>query len=350
MPLVVLDRLSHDVIDQHKWTKELAPEGHCSRRRSDVCVCRRTNARLSHTAKVAGDACAHRDTHHLLCPADPARLRQLPEQLRVVRYHLLVQAGPVLGPFPDDPDHDVDRPALAESADLCLDLVRENEFREDVYLRPIVYCPALRVGPGMDDEHALAIYNIPMGHYHDPSRAIDVMISTWRRIDDNAIPARGKINGAYVNSSLAITEAHRAGFDDAILLNQDGHVSEGSVMNLFIVRGDTLVTPPVTANILEGITRSDVMGLALSESALRVIEREIDRTELYYSDEIFFCGTGAKILGVGSVDRRVIGEGGVGPVTQKLQKLYDAIVHGDDDRYADWLTPVYSRARLLQLE
>lgn len=229
-----------------------------------------------------------------------------------------------------------------EIIDLCLDLVRKNEFREDIYLRPIVYCPALRVGPGMSDEHALAVYNIPMGHYHDPSRALDVMVSTWRRTDDNAIPARGKINGAYVNSSLAITEAHRAGFDDAILLNPDGHVSEGSVMNLCILRGGVLITPPVTANILEGITRADVMGLAVSELGLRVVEREIDRTELYYADEVYFCGTGAKILGVGSVDRRVIGQGGVGPVTRKLQKLYDAIVHGEDDRYADWLTPVYA--------
>jgi len=235
-----------------------------------------------------------------------------------------------------DPGHSVD-----EIAELCLELVRKNELRQDTYIRPIVYCPALRVGPGMSDEHALAIYNIPMGHYHDPSHAVDVMISTWRRTNDNAIPARGKINGAYVNSSLAITEARRAGFDDAILLNQDGHVSEGSVMNVFIVRGDALVTPPVTANILEGITRTDVMRLGASELGLRVVEREIDRTELYYANEVFFCGTGAKILGVGSVDRRVVGQGGVGPVTQKLQKLYDAIVHGEDDRYADWLTPVY---------
>jgi branched-chain amino acid aminotransferase len=126
--------------------------------------------------------------------------------------------------------------SAGEIADLCLELVRKNELRQDTYIRPIIYCPALRVGPGMSDEHALAIYNIPMGHYHDPSRAIDVMVSTWRRTNDNAIPARGKINGAYVNSSLAITEARRAGFDDAILLNQDGHVSEGSVMNVFIVR------------------------------------------------------------------------------------------------------------------
>ncbi len=232
---------------------------------------------------------------------------------------------------------------VSEIVEFGLELVRKNAFRCDVYLRPIVYCSALRVGPGINEEHALAMYNVPLGHHHDPGRAMDVMVSTWRRTDDNAIPARGKINGAYVNSALAITEAHRAGFDDAIFLNQDGHVSEGSVMNLFIVRGGTLVTPPVTANILEGITRVDVMALARDELGLGVLEREIDRTELYQADEVFFCGTGAKILGVGSVDRRVIGQGGVGPVTRKLQKLYDAIVHGEDDRHADWLTPVYAR-------
>jgi branched-chain amino acid aminotransferase len=237
-----------------------------------------------------------------------------------------------------DPGYSVD-----EIADLCLELVRRNEFREDVYIRPIVYCPALRVGPGMSHEHALAVYNIRMGHYHDPSRALDVMVSTWRRTCDNAIPARGKINGAYVNSSLAITEARRAGFDDAILLNQDGHVSEGSVMNVFLVRGETLVTPSVTANILEGITRTDVLSLGATELGLRVVERDVDRTELYYADEVFFCGTGAKILGVGTVDRRVVGRGGVGPVTGKLQRIYDAIVHGEDARYEDWLTPVYGR-------
>ncbi len=237
-----------------------------------------------------------------------------------------------------DPGHTV-----SEIIEFGLELVRKNAFRCDVYLRPIVYCSALRIGPGINEEHALAMYNVPLGHHHDPGRPMDVMVSTWRRTDDNAIPARGKINGAYVNSALAITEAHRAGFDDAILLNQDGHISEGSVMNLFIVRGDALVTPPVTANILEGITRVDVMALARDELGLGVLEREIDRTELYYADEVFFCGTGAKILGVGSVDRRMIGQGGVGPVTQKLQKLYGAIVHGEDDRYADWLTRVYAR-------
>lgn len=237
-----------------------------------------------------------------------------------------------------EPGYDV-----PEMADICVGLVRRNGFRRDVYIRPIVYCSALRVGPGMNEEQALAIYNIPMGHYHDPNRAIDVMVSTWRRTDDNALPARGKITGAYVNSSLAITEARRAGFDDAILLNQDGHVSEGAVMNIFIKRRGVLITPPVTANILEGITRADVMTLARDEIGIDVIERTVDRTELYQAEEIFFCGTGAKILGVGSVDRRKVGEGNVGPVTRRLQQLYEAAVRGENGRYAHWLTPVYGR-------
>ena len=144
-----------------------------------------------------------------------------------------------------------------------------------------------------------------------------------------------------MNSSLAITEARRAGFDDAILLNQDGHVSEGSVMNIYVLRGGTLLTPPVTANILEGITRADVMTLARDVLNMDVVERPIDRTELYQAEEIFFCGTGAKILGCGSVDRRKVGDGTVGPVTKRLQEVYEDAVHGDDKRYADWLTPVY---------
>ncbi len=231
---------------------------------------------------------------------------------------------------------------VPEIMDVCIELVRKNGFHCDVYVRPIVYCSALRVGPGMNEEQALAIYNIEMGHYHDPSRAIDVMISSWRRTVDNAIPARGKINGAYVNSSLAITEARRAGYDDAILLNEDGHVSEGSVMNLFMKRNGRLITPPVTDNILEGITRADVMTLSREELGIEVEERSIDRTELYHADEIFFCGTGAKILGVASVDRREVGTGSVGATTRELQRIYDEIVHGDNRRYADWLTPVYA--------
>lgn len=227
-----------------------------------------------------------------------------------------------------------------ELRDIVIELVQKNAFRCDIYVRPIAYCCALRVGPGMNEEQSVAIYTIPMMHYLDPSRAIDVMVSSWRRTDDNAIPARGKISGAYVNSALAITDARRAGFDDAILLNQDGHVSEGAVMNIFILRKGVLATPRGTDNILEGITRADVTMLAREELGLPVVERPIDRTELYQADEIFFCGTGAKILGVGSVDRRKIGGGAIGPVTRKLQQMYDSIVRGANAKYSGWLTPV----------
>jgi len=235
--------------------------------------------------------------------------------------------------------------AAPELSRICLELIRKNEFRRDIYIRPIAYCAAMKIGPAVNQEQSLAVYAIPMGDYHDPSRPQSVMVSSWRRTDDNAIPARGKINGAYVNSSLAIMEAQSGGFDDAILLNQDGHVSEGSVMNIFMKRGDVLITPPVTADILEGITRADIMLLAKRELGMSVEERPIDRTELYHAQEIFFCGTGVKLLGVGSVDRRTIGDGTTGPVTAKLQAVYDKIVHGEHERYRDWLTPVYESAK-----
>jgi branched-chain amino acid aminotransferase len=239
-----------------------------------------------------------------------------------------------------DPGH-----STPELSRICLELIRKNEYRRDIYIRPIVYCSAMKIGPAVNQEQSLAVYTIPMGDYHDPSRPQSVMVSSWRRTDDNAIPARGKINGAYVNSSLAIMEAQSGGFDDAILLNQDGHVSEGSVMNIFMRRGDVLITPPVTADILEGITRADIMMLARKELGLAVEERPIDRTELYHAQEIFFCGTGVKLLGVGSVDRRAIGDGATGPVTRQIQAIYDKIVHGEDKRYRDWLTPVYGSAK-----
>jgi branched-chain amino acid aminotransferase len=235
--------------------------------------------------------------------------------------------------------------SVPELSGICIELIRKNEYRRDIYIRPIVYCSALKIGPGVNQEQALAVYAIPMGDYHDPTRPQSVMVSSWRRTDDNAIPARGKINGAYVNSSLAIMESQSAGFDDAILLNQDGHVSEGSVMNIFMKRGGTLITPPITADILEGITRADIMMLAREELGMSVEERPIDRTELYQAQELFFCGTGVKLLSIGSVDRRQVGDGTAGPVTRKLQAIYDKVVHGEDARYRNWLTPVYGAGK-----
>jgi branched-chain amino acid aminotransferase len=167
-------------------------------------------------------------------------------------------------------------------------------------------------------------------------------VSSWRRIDDNSVPARAKITGGYINSALAKTEAALNGFDEAIVLTHDGHVSEGSAENLFIVRDGVLITPPVTENILEGITRKVIIELARQELGLEVIERSIDRTELYAAEEIFLCGTGVQVAAVVQVDRRTIGAGQIGSAVKRLRDLYFQVVRGQVSKYRAWCTPVYA--------
>ena len=187
----------------------------------------------------------------------------------------------------------------------------------------------------------ITIVSIPFGQYVKNEEGSHVTISSWRRIDDNMIPARGKISGAYANSAFIKTDAQRAGFDEAIVLNQDGHVAEGSAENLFIVRKGIVCTPPVTENILEGITRRTVMMLLCDELGLEVVERPIDRTEIYLAEEIFFCGTGVQIAAVTKVDHRPIGTGQLGPITAKLRGLYFDVVRGRAPKYRELCLPVY---------
>jgi len=165
-------------------------------------------------------------------------------------------------------------------------------------------------------------------------------VSGWRRNDDNAIPARAKATGGYLNAALAIADAEDAGFDEAIMLTQSGHVSEGSAANLFLVQDGKLVTPAVSQDILVGITRGCVMDVARDAGA-QVVERDVDRTELYMSDELFLCGTGVQVVPIISVDGRVIGTGKMGDLTRQIQDRYLGAVHGELDEYRDWLTPVY---------
>jgi branched-chain amino acid aminotransferase len=168
-----------------------------------------------------------------------------------------------------------------------------------------------------------------------------VTFSSWRRIDDNVIPARGKISGAYANSALIKTDAIRAGFDEALVLNDTGHVSEGSAMNFFMVRNGKVVTPPVTENILEGITRASVMTIAANELGLEVVERPIDRSEVFLSEELFFTGTAAQITAITKVDYRPIGNGEMGPIAGQLRSMFDEIVRGKLPQYKEWNIPVY---------
>jgi branched-chain amino acid aminotransferase len=223
-----------------------------------------------------------------------------------------------------------------------VDLLRRNEARTDTYIRPLVYVSAEQIGVRLHGmETGFLIYSAAFGDLIDTEGGIRCMTSSWRRISDSAIPARAKISGSYVNSALAKSEALENGYDEAIMLGADGRVSEGSSENLFMVRDGVFITPPVTADILEGITRGLLMGLARDELGLEVIERTIDRTELYTCDELVLCGTGAQVSPVTELDHRTIGDGRVGRHTRRLQELYFRAVRGDEPRYRGWLTPVY---------
>ncbi|WP_038038068.1 branched-chain amino acid transaminase [Thermorudis peleae] len=225
-------------------------------------------------------------------------------------------------------------------AQIIVELIKRNAPRFDVYIRPFIYKADLELGPklrGIRDE--LAIYLIPLQEYLPVTKPIRVMVSSWRRVEDNIIPSRGKVSGAYVNSALAHDQAEEAGFDDAIMLNAEGKVAEASGANIFIVRNGTLITSPITADILEGITRRTIIQYA-HDLGIPVEEREIDRTELYICDEIFLCGTGAQISPVGVVDGRTVGNGEIGPITKRLQELFFAVVRGEEPRYQHFLTRV----------
>jgi len=231
-----------------------------------------------------------------------------------------------------------------QMSDLTVELLRREGYREDVYIRPLAYKANEVIGVrlhNLTDE--FAVFATPFGKYIEQQEGAKVCFSSWRRNDDNAIPPRGKVTGAYVNSALIKSEAMLNGFDEAIVLNADGHVSEGSAENFFIVRGGKLITPPVTANILEGITRQAIIDLAKVELGLETIERQIDRSEVYIADEAFFCGTGVEVTPIGSVDHIRLGNGGVGPLTRKIMDLYYKLVHGDEPKYRHWLTPVYPK-------
>lgn len=229
-----------------------------------------------------------------------------------------------------------------ELAQITVELLRRDGLREDVYIRPIVYKSSELIGVRLHNlESDITIFGVPFGQYIDTEGGIRAQVSTWRRTDDNAIPARGKITGAYVNGALAKSEAQLNGYDEAIVLTADGHVSEGSAENLFIVKNGALITPAVTDNILEGITRRRLIEIGREKLGVDVIERSIDRTELYSADEVFLCGTGAQISPVIEIDRRTIGSGRPGDLTRQLSRTYFDAVRGRLPAYRDWLTPVY---------
>ena len=228
-----------------------------------------------------------------------------------------------------------------ELCEMTIELVQRAGFREDLYIRPMVYKSELALGVRM---HGVAddflAFLIPWGAYLDTTGGVHVMTSSWRRTDDTSIPVRAKVTGVYINSALAKTEAETAGFDEAIMLNDDGHVSEGSGENIFIVNDGVLYTPPSNDNILVGITRDAVIQLAERELGVRTVERTIDRSELWIADEVFMTGTAAHVTPIASVDRRVVNGGETGPITAQLERLYFDAILGRLEGYDHWLTPV----------
>ena len=235
---------------------------------------------------------------------------------------------------------------LPEDTDaLCrhtVELARRNDYRQNVYVRPLAFKSSEEIGVRLHNvKDDFAIVALPHKSYFEGTKGLKVGVASWRRIDDNSAPARAKLTGVYVSSALAKTEAVQNGFDEAILLSPDGHVSEGSAENIFIVRDGAVITPPVTDSILEGITRDSLIELCRNELNLQVVERSIDRSELYAAEEIFFSGTAVGVGPVVEVDRRIVGDGAIGPISAALGDLYAKVTLGKLERYRDWVTPCF---------
>lgn len=230
-----------------------------------------------------------------------------------------------------------------ELCDITLELIRRSDFRgNDVYIRPVAYKSGHGIGVKLTGvPNDFCCFATAYGKYLDTSKGLNVAVSSWAHVEDNCIPMRAKINGAYINAAYAKSEALDNGYDEAIFMNRDGHVSEGSAENLFILREGKLITPSVSSHILEGITRATLMTIAKQELGLEVVERTLDRSELYVCDEAFICGTAVELAPIISVDRVPVGDGKVGPIASKLQELYYEAVRGRVPKYKNWCTPVF---------
>jgi branched-chain amino acid aminotransferase len=233
-----------------------------------------------------------------------------------------------------------DVPPVDELTGLIVETIRRNAFREDAYIRPSFYKSTRAIGVRLHDlENELYIITLPFGNYIDTDAGVRIMTSSWRRNADEAIPARGKIVGGYVNMAFQKTEAELNGFDEALVLTGDGHVNEASAANLFVVRDGVALTPPVSDDLLEGVTRKALMEL-LANEGIPTAERSIDRSELYVADEVFVCGTGVQVSPVVEVDHRPVGSGQVGPIGRLVRDRYFEAVRGQLPAYKHWLTPI----------
>jgi branched-chain amino acid aminotransferase len=235
---------------------------------------------------------------------------------------------------------------IKQLIDITIKLVEESGYREDIYLRPIVFKSADRVGVRLHDiENDFAMVALTLAAYLDSDRGVRCCISSWRKHGDSMIPTRGKICGVYVTSALAKSEAIERGFDEAILLTDNGMVSEGSGENIFVVMEGKLITPPSYDSILLGVTRDTVMQLAKNELGIETLERSINRSDLYIADEIFMTGTAAHVAPVIEVDEYEIGNGKAGKLTKKLQQLYLDTIFNKNPKYSSWLTIAYPKPK-----
>ena len=234
-------------------------------------------------------------------------------------------------------------PPVDELVRIVVETVRRNGFREDAYIRPCYYKSGSAIGVRLHNlPHQLTVLALPFGNYVDTENGLRMMTSTWRRNADDALPARGKIVGGYVNMAFQKSEAELNGFDEALVLTPDGHASEASAANMFVVRDGVLMTPPVSDDILEGVTRKAILELA-EVFEIPTELRSIDRSEIYVADEMFLCGTGVQLAPVIELDHRPIADAAIGPITKQLHEAYYAAVRGRDSRFAHWLTPIPSR-------
>ncbi len=221
-------------------------------------------------------------------------------------------------------------------------LLQKEAYRQNCYVRPLAYKSSEMIGVRLHDvDDAFTMFALPFGQYVDKEEGLHVCFSAWRRVDDNAIPARGKISGSYANSSLVKSDAILSGYDEAIVLSQDGHISEGSAANVMIVRNGKLITPPVYSDVLEGIVHRSVLELASNALGIEVVQRPIDRTEVYIADEVLMCGTGMQIAAVTHIEHRTIGDGNMGELTRALREVFFNVVNGKNPSYRHWLSPVY---------
>jgi branched-chain amino acid aminotransferase len=231
-------------------------------------------------------------------------------------------------------------PSVDELIGLIVETVRRNGFRSDAYIRPSFYKSTRAIGVRLHElAHELYIVAVPFGNYIDTENGVRVMTSSWRRNPDDALPARGKIVGGYVNMAFQKSEAELNGFDEAVVLTLDGHVNEASAANLFMVRDGVAFTPPVSDDLLEGVTRKALFEIFENEG-IPYETRSIDRSELYIADEVLLCGTGVQVSPVIEVDHRKVGSGAIGPISSLIRERYFDAVRGRLPEYSHWLTPI----------